>query len=76
MQTTAAMLAVGSRRPSATWEPVLLPGQEPRLLGDGQYYGCFGVDSGTGAFLDIAARDALISDRDSGADLQPPSVAR
>ncbi|MGW2579142.1 DUF4241 domain-containing protein, partial [Streptomyces nondiastaticus] len=27
-----------------------------RLLGDREFYG-FGVDSGTGAFLDAAARD-------------------
>lgn len=75
MQTTAAMLVVGGRRPTATWEPALLPGQRPRLLGGGQYYG-FGVDSGTGAFLDIAARDALIAHRDTGADLAAAVVAR
>ncbi|MFI0915387.1 DUF4241 domain-containing protein [Streptomyces abikoensis] len=67
-EITAAMLVVGDRRPAATWQLGLRPGQESRLLGDRQYYG-FGVDSGTGAFLDIAARDALVADRDTGADL-------
>ncbi|MFC4517914.1 DUF4241 domain-containing protein [Streptomyces ehimensis] len=67
-EITAAMLVVGDRRPAATWELGLSPGQESRLLGDRQYYG-FGVDSGTGAFLDIAARDALVADRNAGEDL-------
>jgi hypothetical protein len=37
-----------------TWEMALTPGQDPRLLGNGQFYG-FGVDSGTGCFCDDSA---------------------
>ncbi|MEV5376029.1 DUF4241 domain-containing protein [Streptomyces nondiastaticus] len=67
-EITAAMLCIGDRRPTVAWEPALLPGQEVRLLGDREFYG-FGVDSGTGAFLDAAARDALAADPDAGVEL-------
>ncbi|MGK5548784.1 DUF4241 domain-containing protein [Streptomyces sp. URMC 127] len=67
-ETTAAMLRIGEPRPTASWEPALLPGQEIRLLGDREFYG-FGVDSGTGVFLDVAARDALAADPDARLEL-------
>ncbi|MCC2280951.1 DUF4241 domain-containing protein [Streptomyces sp. ET3-23] len=67
-EITAAMLRIGDRRPTIAWEQALLPGQEIRLLGEGEYYG-FGVDSGTAAFLDLAARDALAADPDAAMDL-------
>lgn len=44
--------------PAATWEMALRPGQDPRMLPAGRFFG-FGVDSGTGAFLDAAGRQAL-----------------
>jgi Flp pilus assembly protein TadD len=44
--------------PAATWEMALRPGQDPRMLPTGRFFG-FGVDSGMGAFLDAAGRQAL-----------------
>ena len=44
--------------PAATWEMALRPGQDPRMLPAGRFFG-LGVDSGTGAFLDAAGRQAL-----------------
>ncbi|MGD1219621.1 DUF4241 domain-containing protein [Streptomyces krungchingensis] len=49
---TAARVLV-SERPAVRWESALLPGQDERLLRDGQFYG-FGVDAGTGAFADAS----------------------
>ena len=56
-ETTAAMLRILDK-PTATWELAVRPGQDIRLLGDDEFYG-FGVDSGTGAFLDASGRNAL-----------------
>lgn len=44
--------------PAVTWEMALLPGQDPRMLPAGEFFG-FGVDSGTAAFLDAEGRQAL-----------------
>jgi hypothetical protein len=44
--------------PAVTWEMALLPGQDPRMLPAGHFFG-FGVDGGTGAFLDAVGRRAL-----------------
>jgi hypothetical protein len=44
--------------PVASWGLALLPGQDPRWLDDGQFFG-FGVDSGTGCFVDAAAVAAI-----------------
>jgi hypothetical protein len=44
--------------PAATWEPALRPGEDPRSLDEGQFFG-FGVDSGTGCFVDAAAMTAI-----------------
>ncbi|MGW4212594.1 DUF4241 domain-containing protein [Lentzea sp. NPDC004789] len=57
VRVTAAKLVV-STEPVATWEPALEAGSDPRLLGDSEYYG-FGVDAGTGCFVDAAAREAF-----------------
>lgn len=56
-EVTAAKLQI-SEQETVTWELALQPQQEPRLLGAGQFYG-FGVDSGTGAFLDASGCEAL-----------------
>ncbi|MER6349147.1 DUF4241 domain-containing protein [Streptomyces sp. NPDC001595] len=56
-EDTAAMLRIRDE-PTASWELAVRPGEDIRLLGDGEFYG-FGVDSGTGAFLDATGRDAL-----------------
>lgn len=72
---SAAKLEV-SPRPTATWELALLPGQDTALLGKDQFYG-FGVDTGTGAFLDHSAcpafldLDDVLEATDDDADLHP-----
>jgi hypothetical protein len=59
-----------SDRPTATWEMALRPGQDARTLRNGEFYG-FGVDTGTGCFVDAeaAARltggDDIVPDADS-----------
>lgn len=56
-----------SDAPAVRWEPALLPGQHPALLGDDEYYG-YPVRSGAGAFMDEEALAALVarSARDRG----------
>lgn len=56
-ESTAAMLRILDK-PTASWELAVRPGEDARMLGDGEFYG-FGVDSGMGAFLDASGRDAL-----------------
>ncbi|GGV20332.1 hypothetical protein GCM10010293_16010 [Streptomyces griseoflavus] len=56
-ENTAAMLRVLDK-PTVSWELAVRPGQDTRLLGEGEFYG-FGVDSGMAAFLDAAGRDVL-----------------
>ncbi|NUR25105.1 MAG: DUF4241 domain-containing protein [Catenulispora sp.] len=63
-ETVAAARLVISEAPTATWELALRPGQDPRLLGASEYFG-FGVDSGTAAFLDATATDALAAYQDA-----------
>lgn len=36
------------------WESAILPGQKPKPINDSDYY-CYGVDSGTGLFIDSVA---------------------
>lgn len=43
-----------SDKPVAKWEVALLPGQQSLAVGDTTYYG-YGVDAGTGAFIDSVA---------------------
>lgn len=81
-RVAAAKLVIRDE-PSETWEMALLPGQDPRLLGNQQFYG-FGVDAGTGCFYDDSAAEAFseimhdilgggmsgsMTDPDSGANL-------
>ncbi|MEU2924517.1 DUF4241 domain-containing protein [Streptomyces sp. NPDC007251] len=47
-----------SERPAVSWEPALLEGQDERLLRDGEFHG-FGVDSGTGCFVDATMAGEL-----------------
>ncbi|MEN3534142.1 DUF4241 domain-containing protein [Microbispora sp. ZYX-F-249] len=50
-------VVIADRQP-VTWELALEPGQDPRLLGDGEFYG-FGVDTGMGCLFDASAARAL-----------------
>ncbi|MFI6288445.1 DUF4241 domain-containing protein [Streptomyces sp. NPDC051018] len=43
----------------SSWELALLPGEDPRLLRDGDAYG-FGVDSGMASFMDAAAVQEVV----------------
>jgi len=63
---TAARVLV-SQNPTYTWELALRPGEDPRTLRDGEYFG-FGVDTGTGCFVDAAAADRLTGRVDTVAD--------
>ncbi|MFI6487457.1 DUF4241 domain-containing protein [Streptomyces sp. NPDC050564] len=54
---TAARVLV-SEKSTVAWELALRPGEDPRTLRDGEFYG-FGVDSGTGCFVDAAAAPRL-----------------
>ncbi|MFD0544474.1 DUF4241 domain-containing protein [Streptomyces mexicanus] len=54
---TAALLRI-TDEPTVSWELAVRPGEDPRLLGEGEFYG-FGVDTGMGAFLDAAGREGL-----------------
>ncbi|AIJ23411.1 DUF4241 domain-containing protein [Amycolatopsis methanolica] len=56
-RVAAARLAI-SPEPVVSREPALEPGQDPPLLGDGQFYG-FGVDAGLGCFVDADALAAM-----------------
>ncbi|MFF4544764.1 DUF4241 domain-containing protein [Streptomyces sp. NPDC001406] len=56
-EDTAVRILV-SDRPTVGWEPALLDGQDTRLLREGEFYG-FGVDSGTGAFVDAGTAGEL-----------------
>ncbi len=46
--------------PVVAWELALRAGQDPRLLGDGEFYG-FGVDAGMACLVDAAATGQLIA---------------
>ncbi|WP_345463763.1 DUF4241 domain-containing protein [Actinoallomurus oryzae] len=56
-RVAAARLTVRDE-PVASWELALRPDQDPRLLGDGEFFG-FGVDAGMGCFVDAEAAEAL-----------------
>ncbi|GAA2166419.1 hypothetical protein GCM10009727_85990 [Actinomadura napierensis] len=58
MRTTGGTHVAAARvtlldAPPCAWEMALEPGEDPGLLGEGQFYGV-GVDAGTAAFLDAA----------------------
>ncbi|MFJ2866015.1 DUF4241 domain-containing protein [Kitasatospora sp. NPDC087314] len=55
---TYAVRLLVSEKPTARWTMAVPPGEDVRLLRDGQYFG-FGVDSATGCFADSIARTEL-----------------
>lgn len=57
-RVAAAKLVVGEE-PVVSWELALRPGEDPRLLGDREFFG-FGVDTGTASLLDAAALSAMV----------------
>ncbi len=70
---TAALLRI-TDEPTVSWELAVRPGEDPRLLGEGEFYG-FGVDTGMGAFLDAAGREGLaeaFEDRDEPGEVTDP----
>ncbi|MCZ7457968.1 DUF4241 domain-containing protein [Streptomyces sp. WMMC940] len=67
---TAARILI-SGKPTATWELALRLGEDPRTLRDGEFYG-FGVDTGTGCFVDAAAADRLTGGENTVPDDDSP----
>jgi hypothetical protein len=63
---TAARVLI-SEQPTVAWELGLRPGEDPRTLRDGEFHG-FGVDTGTGCFVDAAAAGRLTGRQDTVAD--------
>ena len=61
-RVAAAMLRLGDA-PAARWELALLPGQDAGELGEGEVFG-YGVDSGTGCFMDEEAARSLVRKMD------------
>ncbi|MFD9600866.1 DUF4241 domain-containing protein [Streptomyces sp. NPDC056708] len=55
---TYAVRLLVSEKPTASWTMAIPPGEDVRLLRDGQYLG-FDVDSATGCFVDSTARTEL-----------------
>jgi Protein of unknown function (DUF4241) len=58
-ERVAAAELVVRHEPVAFWELALRPGEDPRTLGDGEFFG-FGVDAGMAAFLDAAVLPAMV----------------
>jgi hypothetical protein len=56
-RVAAAKLLIRDEPPQ-TWEMALVPGQDPRLLGNREAYG-FGVDAAVGCFYDDSAAEAF-----------------
>lgn len=56
-RTVAAKLTIHNE-PVASWEMALRPGQDPRLLGEKEFFG-FGVDAGMGCFFDASAAEGM-----------------
>jgi hypothetical protein len=56
-RVAAAKLAIRDN-PAESWEMAVLPGQDPRLLGDREFYG-FGVDAGMACFYDASTAAAF-----------------
>ena len=56
-RVAAAVLRFSEAVPDR-WEAAFTPGQDPSTLGPDEFFG-YGVDSGTGGFLDAAAAEAI-----------------
>jgi hypothetical protein len=56
-RVAAARVVLPVRGP-VTWQLALLPGQDPAVLGPGEFFG-YGVDSGTGSFFSPEAAEHL-----------------
>jgi hypothetical protein len=65
-RVAAAMLRLGGGRP-VSWELALVPGDEPAELAEGEVFG-YGVDSGTGCFMDEEAARTLTQKMDEDED--------
>ena len=61
-RVAAAMLRLGGERPTR-WELAMLAGEELAELAEGEVFG-YGVDSGTGCFMDEEAAQALLRKMD------------
>jgi hypothetical protein len=57
LRVAAARLEI-SDEPVASWEPALESDQDPRALGEGQFFG-MGVDAGLASFVDAAKADVF-----------------
>jgi len=57
-QTVAAVRLTVREEPVTDWQMALLAGEKLENLGPDEFYG-FGVDAGTGAYVDATALDAL-----------------
>jgi len=54
----AALQLVIRDEPAAWWEPALVAGNDPSVLGENEFFG-YGVDAGTGTLADMTAVRAL-----------------
>ncbi|HEY1175459.1 MAG TPA: DUF4241 domain-containing protein [Phytomonospora sp.] len=74
-RVAAAQVLVGEG-PAASWEMAVTDGQDPATLTGDLYFG-YGVDAGTGAFIDASGSKALdrINDADSEHDLEDALAA-
>lgn len=73
-RVAAAGIVVSEERP-VSWELAVLPGEDPRLLRDGDAY-CFSVEGGMACFMDAAAIRGLVAMyRENDDPLQESQVA-
>jgi hypothetical protein len=54
----AALQLVICDEPAVRWEPALVAGNDPSVLGENEFFG-YGVDAGTGTLADVTAVRAL-----------------
>ncbi|WP_051023467.1 DUF4241 domain-containing protein [Nocardia pneumoniae] len=69
VRVCAAVLVVQQQAVTVHWEQALLAGQDPTVLGEGEFFG-FGVDGGMGCLFDASLLDhfaTVLDDRADGA---------
>lgn len=66
-QRVAFAILTLSSQPPSTWDLLTIEGQDITTLAADQFFG-YGVDSGTGCFMDREARDALLQQMAQEAD--------